>query len=215
VFLLYIKKGLAVQICHFYLLRHGKVEGAPALNGHTNCNTCPDLQQKIRKALTKKKLPFDQIISSPLKRCADLATLLQLDYPQATHTFNTQIKEMSFGELDGQPFETIKGQWPLLDAFWQDPFKNTLPDAETLTAFHQRIHSAWNHITQTNNANTLIITHGGVIRMILAMALNVDWKNPVWHANLAIGNASLTHIQISKTDQYYISVKNIAADLLE
>ena len=204
-----------MHVFHFYLLRHGKVNGDPALNGHTDCDVSPDLQQKIRKALNQKKLPFDQIISSPLKRCADLAALLQADYPRATHTFNTQIQEMSFGRLDGQPFETIKDQWPLLDAFWQDPHHNTLPEAETLAHFHHRISLAWADIIQSNNGNTLMIVHGGVIRMILAIVLNIDWKNPAWHANLAIGNASLTHIQITKAEQNYLSIKSIGVDLFD
>ena len=204
-----------MQICHFYLLRHGKVNGQPALNGHTDSRVSTTLQQNICEALCHKQISFDHIISSPLTRCADLATLLKTHYPQAKHTLNTQVKEMYFGSLDGRPFETIKAQWPLLDAFWQDPYSNTLPDAETLTAFHQRINTTWNNITQNNDTNTLIIAHGGVIRMILAIVLNVDWKNPIWHANLAIGNASLTHIQISKADQDYASVKSIAVDLLE
>lgn len=202
-----------MEICHFYLLRHGKVNGEPALNGHTDCDVSPDLQQKIKDALAQRKLPFDHIISSPLKRCANLAMQLQVDYPQATHSLNNQIKEISFGALDGQPFETIKEHWPLLDAFWQDPYHNTLPEAETLTHFHHRISSAWHNITQTQNTNTLIIAHGGVIRMILAAVLNVDWKNPAWHANLAIGNASLTHIQITKSEQKHVSIKSIAVDL--
>ena len=90
---------------------------------------------------------------------------------------------------------------------------NTLPEAETLTHFHHRISSAWHNITQTQNTNTLIIAHGGVIRMILAAVLNVDWKNPAWHSNLAIGNASLTHIQITKSEQKHVSIKSIAVDL--
>lgn len=204
-----------MQVCHFYLLRHGKVNGEPALNGHTDCDVSTNLQQKIKNALIQKKLPLDHVISSPLKRCADLATLLQIDYPRATHSLNHQLQEMSFGTLDGQPFETIKAHWSLLDAFWQDPYHNTLPEAETLAHFHHRISLAWAEIIQTNNSNTLMIAHGGVIRMILAIVLNIDWKNPAWHANLAIGNGSLTHIQITKAEQNYVSIKSIGVDLLD
>lgn len=203
-----------MQVCNFYLLRHGKVEGEPALNGHTDCKVDPAVQQKISQALSNQAIPFDHIISSPLRRCADLAALLKEDHPTLKMTINKQIQEMSFGTLDGKAFETIKEQWPLLDAFWQNPAKNTLPQGETLNEFRNRIISAWSEIIKTNNKNTLIITHGGVIRMLLADALQVNWKKPAWHSNLAIGNASLTHIQVSKADRYYISVKSIAVDLL-
>ena len=206
---------LTLKICNFYLVRHGKVQGEPALNGHTNCNVDPALQLKISEAICNQDILFDHIITSPLRRCADLAEHLQAALPTVKITINDKIQEMSFGDIDGKPFDTIKDKWPLLDSFWKDPAKNTLPEAESLTKFHHRIASAWSEITKTENKNTLIIAHGGVIRMILAEALKVDWKNPAWHSNLAITNASVTHIQISKADQNYISVKSIASTLLQ
>lgn len=203
-----------MQVCNFYLLRHGKVDGEPALNGHTDRKVAPVIQQKISQALLNQQVPFEKIISSPLHRCADLAKRLKKEQPKINLSFNDQIQEMSFGQLDGKAFETIKDKWPLLEAFWHDPANNTLPQGETLTDFHQRIVSAWSKIIKTENKNTLIIAHGGVIRMILADTLQIDWKNPSWHANLAIGNASITHIQVTKAEQTYISVKGIANNIL-
>ena len=203
-----------MKVCNFYLLRHGKVDGEAALNGHTDRKVDPALQQKICQALCSRDITFDHIISSPLSRCADLAMLLNKELPKVKLTIEEQIREISFGEFDGKAFHNIKDKWPLLDAFWQNPAENTLPGAESLCDFRQRIVSAWSKIIETEHDNTLIISHGGVIRMILAEVLQLDWKNPVWHANLAIANASITHIQISKYEQSYISVKNIAVNLL-
>lgn len=203
-----------MKVCNFYLLRHGKVDGDAALNGHTDREVDLTLQQKISQAVCSQDIPFDHIITSPLRRCADLAMLLKKEQPKAKVTIEEQLQEISFGSLDGKAFHTIKDKWPLLDAFWQNPAKNTLPQAESLSAFKQRIGSIWSKVIDTESNNTLIITHGGVIRMILADALQLDWKNPAWHTNLAIANASITHIQISKAEQNYISVKSIAIDLL-
>jgi alpha-ribazole phosphatase len=202
-----------LKICNFYLLRHGKVEGDAALNGHTDRKVAPMLQQKISDALSRQAIQFEHIITSPLSRCADLAALLHNGRPQLKLTNNDQLRELSFGTLDGKAFDSIKDQWPLLDAFWQNPAKNTLPRAETLHAFNQRVTAAWSELIETQSEDTLIVTHGGVIRMILADVLQLDWKNPAWHANLAIGNASLTHIQVTKADKNYISVKSIAVEL--
>lgn len=203
-----------MKVSNFYLLRHGKVEGEPALNGHTDKKVDAQIQASICQALSCQNIEFDQIISSPLRRCSDLLPLLQQQYPNVDTELNENFQELSFGELDGRPFETIKDKWPLLDAFWEDPANNPLPKSELLSDFNQRIVSAWSKQLEAENKNTLIITHGGVIRMLLAHALQVDWKNPAWHSNLSIGNASLTHIQVSKTDQYYINVKSIAQALL-
>ena len=203
-----------MKVCNFYLLRHGKVEGEAALNGHTDRKVDPALQLKISQAIGDLNIPFDHIISSSLSRCADLTKLLAQNHPTTKVTIGNQLKEISFGALDGKAFTTIKEQWPLLDAFWQNPTENTLPQAESLHSFQQRITSAWSDIIKTENNNTLIICHGGVIRMILADVLQLDWKNPAWHSNLAISNASITHIQVSKADQNYISVKSIGIELL-
>jgi alpha-ribazole phosphatase/probable phosphoglycerate mutase len=43
-----------------------------------------------------------------------------------------------------------------------------------------------------------LVTHGGVIRMILAEILAVDWKNPHWHQHLKIGYGSLTTITVTR-----------------
>lgn len=202
-----------MKVCNFYLLRHGKVEGEAALNGRTDRKVSSAMQKQICRALCKRNLSFEHIISSPLSRCADLALLLKKDQPGIKLSIEAQLQEISFGTLDGKAFDSIKDKWPLLDAFWQNPAKNTLPEAESLSYFRQRIVSAWSKIIATDHNNTLMITHGGVIRMILADALQLDWRNPAWHSSLAIANASITHIQISKAEQNYISVKSIASDL--
>ncbi|WP_372882592.1 histidine phosphatase family protein [Psychromonas sp.] len=204
---------LTVQVCNFYLLRHGKVDGDAALNGHSDKLVDGVVQERISQAICRRAIAFDHIITSPLRRCADLALLLKKKQPAVKMSIEEQLREISFGTLDGQAFDSIKDKWPLLDAFWQNPAENTLPEAETLSDFRQRIVSAWSKIIETERDNTLIITHGGVIRMILADALQLDWQNPLWHSRLAIANASITHIQISKAEQHYISVRSIAVDL--
>ncbi len=200
--------------CNFYLLRHGQVEGEAALNGRTNRTVPAAVQEQISAALDRRNIAFEHIISSPLSRCADLARLLKKQQPQIKLSIAEQLQEISFGTLDGQAFDSIKDKWPLLDAFWQNPAENTLPEAESLSDFRQRVVSAWSEITAADHSHTLIITHGGVIRMILAEALQLDWKNPAWHSNLAIANASVTHIQVKKFAQNYISVRSIASELI-
>jgi len=44
----------------------------------------------------------------------------------------------------------------------------------------------------------LVVAHGGVIRMIIAHILQLDWKKSSWHQQLQIGNASLTRISLSQ-----------------
>lgn len=60
---------------NIYLLRHGKVEGKAALNGVSDVLVNPELQQQICEALVQHNVAFDGVVTSPLRRCSDLANL--------------------------------------------------------------------------------------------------------------------------------------------
>ncbi|MGF1756148.1 histidine phosphatase family protein [Vibrio makurazakiensis] len=187
----------AIRTKNVYLLRHGKTLGEPALNGHTDVLVDVVTQTAISQALSELEVSFDKVLTSPLKRCSDLADIFTLNANLSVVT-EQDLQEMSFGDVDGVPFDDLQQQWELLESFWLDPANHQLPGAESLHSFQSRVISAWSHVLESENDNILLITHGGVIRVILAHILNVDWKNPSWYSNLAIANASLSHIQVSQ-----------------
>ena len=154
-----------------WLLRHGKTQGPAALNGITDVAVKPSVQQAIASQLST--LPFTRVISSPLRRCADLARLLQSARPHVMLDFDPQLQELNFGELDGQSFADLETQWPILDAFWQDPAKNTLPQAERLAMAYQRVSQAWQQWLPKLESDTLILCHAGTIRLILVSVTSI------------------------------------------
>ncbi|MBD1556746.1 alpha-ribazole phosphatase [Vibrio sp. S9_S30] len=207
---------------NIYLVRHGKVTGEPALNGLTDAKVSEALQSQIAQDLVSEIGTFNSIISSPLSRCLNLAKLLSLgkdstaensSQPLASVEVSEAFKEMFFGDLDGKPFDSIPSHWHLLDDFWRDPASHPLPNAETLEEFHDRVESEWQALTQTCQQNTLIVTHGGVIRMILASVLGLDWRNPALYSTLSIANASVTHIELCKAEQVFIKVRSIGVTI--
>jgi alpha-ribazole phosphatase len=109
---------------------------------------------------------------------------------------------MDFGDFDGQSFDTLKPHWDKLELFWQDPASNTIPNAESVHECYQRVSTAWNKIVGSLDKDTLIICHGGTIRLILASILKLDYTNATWYSALNIANQSLTHIRV------YESYKN-------
>lgn len=161
---------------------------------------------------------FDFILTSPLQRCKLLAKRLS-ENSNIPCIELPGFQEMNFGDYDGLAFERFadvfngsKGKnesqnqnneqnWQVLEKFWQDPANNTLPNAESLLAFKQRIDNSWQQLlTQYQGKRILLVTHGGVIRMILAHILPLDWQNPSLYQSLKIGNASLTKIN---SHQYF------------
>ena len=106
--------------------------------------------------------------------------------------------------VDGITFDDIKTSeyneqiWKQLEDFWNNPKDNTLPEAETLVHFYNRVESAWIDLLEANkNETILLVCHGGVIRMILSYLLQMDWGNKALYDKLSISNASATLVKHS------------------
>lgn len=156
------------------LLRHGKPEGGEIFRGSTDVALEALGWQQMRQAVTREQ-PWQRIVSSPLIRCAAFAEELAQQYqlPVSTHE---GLREISFGDWDGQTFADIRAQsGDLLDLYWRDPFKHAPPNAESMTAFCARVKAAlWQLVEQYQGEHLLLITHGGVIRALLAEILQSE-----------------------------------------
>ncbi|WP_367988952.1 histidine phosphatase family protein [Vibrio sp. NTOU-M3] len=189
------------DIVNIYLLRHAKVDSPPALNGRSDVPVVFETQRKLCDLL-EHEIRVSKVITSPLSRCAELATL----YSQAVNAeleIVSCFQEMDFGSFDGKPFDELQSEWSQLEVFWQNPAENTLPNAESLQHFYTRVSTAWMERVGTFEEDTLVVCHGGTIRMILASVLQLDWKNPQLYSSLQIGYQSLTHLQVIQCDKPY------------
>ncbi|MGR5238883.1 alpha-ribazole phosphatase family protein [Vibrio alfacsensis] len=203
-----------MKTLNLYLVRHGKVSAPPGLHGQADLKVDAAEQLKIAQAWIESGKQVAGVITSPLSRCHDLARLIA-EQQWLPMKVESDLQELNFGDFDGVPFDMISEHWSKLDAFWQSPAQHPLPNAESLELFYDRVSCAWSQIINDINDNLIIVTHGGVIRMILAQVLGVDWRNPRWYSTLAIGNASVTHITITIDDQIYASVRSIGVPIME
>lgn len=194
-----------------WLLRHGKTEGIAALNGVTDVAVPGSVQQQIAAQVVA--LPFARVISSPLRRCAELAQHIQQARPEIRLDFDPQLQELNFGQFDGQSFSQLASAWPLLEAFWQDPAQHTLPQAESLADAYQRVTQAWLQWLAQLDRDTLIICHAGTIRLILAQVLGVDWRNPHWYSRLNIPYQSVTELTVYRGEPPVVCVNRIGSPL--
>jgi len=190
---------------NIYLLRHGKVDGLPALYGHTDIAVTDSINNNMLQQLntwqqnTQQKITH--VVSSPLQRCNTLATTFATEN-KLTLTTEQAFSEMYFGVLDGVSFDEIneshqyKNTWQKLELFWQNPEAYPLPEAETLHAFYLRVKNAWQQLLhQHQGNNVLLVCHGGVIRMILSLLLNINYTNQALFSQLNIKNSSVTCIK--------------------
>ncbi len=203
-----------VKLVNIYLLRHGKTNGEAGLYGHTDIDVAPELQQRICQQVVSSNLGVTHVESSPLQRCQELA--LQISKTMGIScTVQEEWREVSFGDFDGIAFSELSGQWQTLERFWSNPAKNTLPNAESLEIFYNRVAHQWQQYVDSVEEDTLIVCHGGTIRMILANVLDLDWQNPALYSALSINNQSVTHIQVTKAEQHYFRVNSIGSALNE
>ncbi|MEN0039539.1 MAG: histidine phosphatase family protein [Cellvibrio sp.] len=181
------------------LVRHGKVNGKAALYGHTDIELSEQGKLDLRNTMehVHQDSAIDRILSSPLTRCAALATEFSLQHQIPLH-IEPELMEMHFGKWDGIAFDELGDEWVNLENFWQTPHSAQPPGGESLNDFAQRVITAWELLLSNDGyQHQLVLCHGGVIRIIIAHILQLDWRNPALFRQLQIDYASHTRIDIS------------------
>jgi len=150
------------------LLRHGETENSQRYCGSTNHPLTPLGWAQMWNAADKQSPRWQQIITSPLDRCAHFAQALGLRHtiPVAQ---DERLQEIHFGEWENQSSaDLMQIDADALSRFWQNPVRFPPPDAEHLLDFEARVLSAWHDIIQQfNDRKILLITHSGVMRIII------------------------------------------------
>lgn len=152
------------------LLRHGETELGGGLRGSLDDALTATGWAQLRAAVAEAG-PWDRLISSPLQRCARFAEELaaQQGVPLS---LEADLQELHFGAWEGRSTaELMHSSATELGQFWSDPYAFTPPAGEPLLAFEARILSAVQRL-QARHAGErlLLVTHGGVIRLLLARA---------------------------------------------
>ena len=166
------------------LLRHGETTLSHTLRGHLDDDLTEQgwlqMQSTIQQYMTTP-VDWDVIISSPLRRCRCFAEHLanQLGLPMRV---NEHIKEMYFGDWEGISTQVIYEAEPeQLANFWQFPTQYHAPNGESLIQFQQRIfigfEQIYTQIQAQNGQKALVITHGGVIKLLTCLAQQQNLDN--------------------------------------
>lgn len=101
------------------------------------------------------------VYSSPLKRCAILAEKLSTNV-----IYDTRLKELNFGKWEMKPWGEIYG--PEADQWMKNFVTTKCPGGESFIDLSVRVRSFVNDLSKTNHHNVVVVTHGGIIRTILA-----------------------------------------------
>ena len=152
---------------------------------------------------------WQHIISSPLQRCTDFAKTLADKMGAHLHV-ETPLQEIDFGAWEGKDIGTVWQQHEQDISQWsQNPTRYTPPGGEPLHAFAERVQASFQRVTQQYKGQSiLLVTHGGVIRVLLTYILGM----PLAYTNrFHVPYASMSRVQCyhgSSGDAYELSAHN-------
>jgi len=151
------------------LLRHGETEQG-GLRGSLDDALTDKGWAQMRGAVAEAG-PWQVLVSSPLQRCARFADELgaRLNLPVQREA---DLQELHFGDWEGRSAAQImEEQADALGRFWADPYAFTPPNGEPVQAFAERVSAAVERLSlQHAGKRVLLVTHGGVMRLLLARA---------------------------------------------
>ncbi len=159
---------------NLYFIRHGEainnLKDNELVGGHFDAALTKKgiLQaQQAAKEIKEKNLKFDVILSSPLQRAADTASIISevVGYPQSEIEYLDILKERDFGELAGKPFEEALGM-TMADYLANPLSADHLDGVESLLNLHHRAESLTELLKSRTEDSILIVSHGALGRSI-------------------------------------------------
>lgn len=162
------------------VLRHGEVEGAPfVFRGSSNPPLSPDGWKQMRSSLTAVNLSsLHSIASSPLIRCQDFAEKIAAELG-ITLDILPDLQEIHFGDWEELTPQAAQVLTPdLFDRFQHNPAGLVPPNGEAFDVFRQRVTRAFNSwVNNSKGKHRLLITHAGVMRVLLSEHLGLTTDN--------------------------------------
>lgn len=147
----------------------------------------------LREKLLNKA--FDAIYSSPLQRCHKLAQALSadetLDFAVRDIQLDDRLKELHFGDWELSSWDDIPRD--IFDTWANDYANLAPPNGETFSQLHVRAKSFVEDVSgHLQGKHILVITHGGLIRALIAEVLQMPLKRLF---RMTIDYASVTQLE--------------------
>ncbi len=162
------------------LVRHGETSWTreARYQGHTNTPlTALGKKQAVCLARFFKKEKIDDFYSSDLGRAFETARLIAKPHGKPVRR-DDRLKEMSFGLWEGQTFRELDRSGDPVYRRWCRGKTLTPNGGEPVSHFQKRVKAAlWELPRKHPGKTVLVVTHGGVIRVALALALNLSRKH--------------------------------------
>lgn len=155
------------------LVRHTRLQIPEGVcYGQTDVDVAASFLQEAETSREKiTHLALDAVFTSPLQRCVKLAHALGLAH--ATH--DSRLKELHFGDWEMQAWDDLPREY--FDEWAQNYADMAPPNGETFSELQARGVAFINELlAQYDKGHVLVVTHGGMIRAMVAHVLNMQLK---------------------------------------
>lgn len=181
-----------------YLVRHGKDDDT-VRGGWSNHGLLPVGVEQVRdlaKEMAAAKMDIDRIYSSDLRRAAETAEILS-NHLKCPIEYNAGLRETNNGDLAGMKNDVANEKYPGL--YWSAlAYDECYPNGESPEMFCHRVQAAWSEIKNKRlkqaSKDAVIVTHGGVIEVILCIENGIAFSNKARH--FPAPNAQLIPVEI-------------------
>lgn len=173
-----------------YLIRHTQVNLPEGIcYGFSDVDVSENFEEDTASIL--KKINIDKsfiTFSSPLIRCIKLSKLIGTDELY----IDERLKEINFGDWELKKWNEIDRLE--IEKWSNDYVSNNCPAGESFSDLYKRVIEFYNDILLINK-DIIVVTHGGVIRCLLANILEIPLKNA---HKIKVNMGSITKITIDK-----------------
>jgi probable phosphoglycerate mutase len=154
------------------LIRHGEPRGGRRYRGSgTDDPLSVEGWRQMRDAL-RDHHPWDEIVTSPLLRCRELAEELAARHGLPL-TVAPGLREVGMGSWEGMTPAQVREQDPrAFENFYRDPVGHRPPGSESLAQLLSRAGGTYDNLVAARpGRHLLLVAHAGVMRALVGRAL--------------------------------------------
>lgn len=166
---------------HIWLIRHGEPcpESRGRCYGRLNVGLSAEGQRQIHIVSQRlREEPISAVYVSPRKRAIESGEIIAQCHP-CSITVEERLREIDFGDFEGRPYDEIAQTHPEIYRQWMEtPTEVQFPNGESFRKMQARVLESAREIYAHHRGETIvIISHGGVNRILLAAALEIPAAN--------------------------------------
>jgi alpha-ribazole phosphatase/probable phosphoglycerate mutase len=160
-----------------------------------------------RLAESLRAVELDAVYVSPRLRAVQTAAALG-----TPRTVDDRLRELDFGHLEGRTYDDIEREQPEFFRSWMEtPTLVRFPGGESYGELRERVSAALDDIVTANHDRTVaLVSHGGVIRAALALALGLPDDRAF---ALALGYARISIVDVFDGTPIVRLVNGVSADV--